>query len=363
VADGVPYTICPGDKVSCTGLPDGSHVLNINGVACLLPAPVSVVCKPNGIEINGSLCAIPVVSVKDNGDCTGTITVNGTSVDFIICEKDPDQHDPANVTSADGALVVTINGQVFDLALNEVNAANQLAANPASVAILCAALTPCVQALIPAPPAPFVHPTPLVHVTDICANAPAKAALVDCVLSNDAGNTSVVGTDGAIYTPLRSRFISKSAEVSAAIPAITPLPLALDGEFVIGNVSITITNPSALLPLNVSLGGVVKYTYDDLYVTDVFNSTPVLMLKTPGSLPPSGQIAGKELYVRKGAYTADTYGTGDSTTQLHAVQLVLAPGATATYTYQAVVHNYFAATTIAVGANLFTAAIIADCWN
>lgn len=61
-------------------------------------------------------------------------------------------HNPTVITS-DPAISITGGGasQNFVLTFQEVEAASQLASNPASVSILCAALTPCIQSLIPPP--------------------------------------------------------------------------------------------------------------------------------------------------------------------------------------------------------------------
>jgi hypothetical protein len=218
VVDNVPYTICEGSQVSCTQLPTGSHVLTIDGQACILPAPTSVVCDPAGIRIDGVLCPYPVVSVVDNGDCTGTITANGVSVNFVICEQDPFKHNAAAVTSSDNSLTVATVGQTFDLVFNEVEAATQLVANPVSLNILCAGLTPCILALIPPQhnPATIVGGTvvsvtqtgpqafsvgfnPANAVAAICANAVAKEDLVDCLISGNANNALVEGSDGGLF--------------------------------------------------------------------------------------------------------------------------------------------------------------------
>jgi hypothetical protein len=189
IVDGVPYTICVGDTVTCTEMPDGSHVLGINGVNCVIPAA-------------------PTVSVVDNGDCTATITINGVATTVLTCT-----HAPAVVSDGNAIDVIQTGPQGFVVNMVPLAAVTSICSTPAAKAALvdCVLSNDASNAAVlgsdgaiyvapaAAPPAPFVHPTPLVHVTDICANPPAKAALVDCVLSNDAGNVAVLGSDGAIY--------------------------------------------------------------------------------------------------------------------------------------------------------------------
>lgn len=131
--------ICPGSNVSIIQPNDDNTIVTIDGQAYVIPHGDEVQCVPGGIEINGVFCQTgSVVSFVDNGDCTGTLTINGVQHTVLIEEKD--LHDPANVVSSDGVLSIATSGQAFDLTFEEENAAAQIAGNPDALEILQLAL-------------------------------------------------------------------------------------------------------------------------------------------------------------------------------------------------------------------------------
>lgn len=162
VVDGNSCTVTPGSTVTTATLPDGTQIITVDGgTPIVIPPQISVACDPAGIMIDGVLCPFPttqVVSVVDNGDCTGTITVDGVSVDFLTEEKD--LHDPASLSSTDGVFTIASTGQSFDLTFVESVAATQLASdagamsvitnaivgNPANLALFESALAPILEA-------------------------------------------------------------------------------------------------------------------------------------------------------------------------------------------------------------------------
>lgn len=110
-------------------------------------------------------------------------------------------HDPATITNADGVIDVTTLGQAFTLDFDPLAAAAEIAADPASVTTLVTALTPGLNAHVPATVASSDGSVTVVasgtdsQTFNVTVNATGVAA---SLISSDVGNDIVLGSDSKL---------------------------------------------------------------------------------------------------------------------------------------------------------------------
>jgi hypothetical protein len=111
-------------------------------------------------------------------------------------------HDPATITNADGVIDVTQAGQAFTLDFDPEAAATEIAATPAAITTLVTALTPGLNAHVPATVASSDGSVTVVasgtdsQTFNLTVNASGVAA---SLISSDVGNDIVLGSDSKLY--------------------------------------------------------------------------------------------------------------------------------------------------------------------
>jgi hypothetical protein len=253
----VPATITSLDGVTAVGVSgtdNQAFTLDFNPVI----ATAEVVASPVAV---GMLCAAltpcmealipaPITVSTTDPYLTVTSTLTGYLIDFNenLLPPVPVTHVPATITSLDGVTVVGVSGtdnQTFTLDFNPVAGATELTTNVTSLGILCTALTPCMEALIPPPLPPgtvfqnFTSPTSTVIIG---GSGTANVTLdVDPVstsgvlISNlTAFNTLCTGLKACITAGLQPQLndctgapLASGAQVALCsdIPAITPVAI------------------------------------------------------------------------------------------------------------------------------------------
>jgi uncharacterized repeat protein (TIGR01451 family) len=233
-------TFCPGDNVTC----DAAGI-RINGVLCPFPVPpahvLTCVVDPTDacystLHLNGNpvgcrflnqpkvvpadLHAPATITSPDstiNHSASGlnnqafALSVNtpalisGTGGNSLVVVGDKlyvptvAQHPPANVTTADPALVVTPNvaAQTFNIDFNELAAVQEICGNPTAKAALLACIADPVAALSitkSAAPAAVAIGAPVTYTLVVTNSGPASAdgATVTDILGPDFNLTGIV---------------------------------------------------------------------------------------------------------------------------------------------------------------------------
>jgi hypothetical protein len=343
----------------------------IDGVPCVIPRSPAIVCVPGGISIDGVLCAFPITSVtaaqgvsvqnpasdsyvvgiEPVGAVTAICSSVAAKTNLIDCVLSNDAGNRA-VLGTDGAIYVAppaadVNVSGMTL-VSDILTVTETDGQTHSVS-----LAPYVNA------AAFVHPTPLQHITDICASAPAKAALVDCVLSSDADNTAVVGSDGGIYVPQLHRFVVRPAQVTGNLPSPTgPVPAGVFST--LGTRTVTITNPSPTRPLKLLALFESRFIANDFTVSGL-DSLAFHVRET--TIDPVNQIFEADIPYNYGtALVAPSYRIWDQATSAQTLPDI-APGASRTFNFDITLFNSGPAVTQWNSANQHSVSMTIDCWN
>jgi hypothetical protein len=114
------------------------------GTAAVVPALVST---STCIAVNSTNPAVTTIGLDLACLCTAL-----TPCFQALIPPSAAAHNPATIVSGNAAVTVGGGGasQAFTIGFNPVEAASDMAGAPTAVSILCAALKPCIQALIPA---------------------------------------------------------------------------------------------------------------------------------------------------------------------------------------------------------------------